>query len=159
MHRDLKLANVLVNFHDVDDKTFFESRIGRFDLQEFKRTSQLVDKVDVFVADLGFAKQLDADNPLTSTSLGTPLYMAPEIFEGKAYSHKVDVWALGVTFYAMLTGNTPFTGTDKRDFKRNLTRGSYNLPKKLKLSTLGLDFLNRCLQHDAELRPTWDELI
>ena len=41
--------------------------------------------------------------------------MAPEIFEGKAYSHKVDVWALGVVFYQMMTGFTPFTGMDRRD--------------------------------------------
>lgn len=67
------------------------------------------------MADLGFAKKLEDFCALTNTQLGTPLYMAPEIFEGQSYSHKVDVWALGVVFYQMLTGITPFTGMDRRD--------------------------------------------
>ena len=46
--------------------------------------------------------------------------MAPEIFEGEAYSHKVDVWALGCVFYQMLTGITPFTGMDTKDLIKNL---------------------------------------
>ena len=104
---------------------FLNAQAGKFDLREFKRTTELIDKADLYVADLGFAKQLDEYCPLTETMLGTPLYMAPEIFEGKAYSHKVDVWALGVVFYAMLTGYTPFTGHDKNDLKRNLSKGDY----------------------------------
>lgn len=83
------------------------------------------------IGDLGFAKQLSYEEPTTETILGTPLYMAPEIFAGKAYSSKVDVWALGVLFYAMLTGVTPFTGKNKLDLKKNLEKGEYNLPKSL----------------------------
>lgn len=97
------------------------------------------------IGDLGFAKQLQNEEGMTSTVLGTPLYMAPEIFDGKAYSSKVDVWALGVLFYAMLTGVTPFTGRNKPDLIRNLETGDYDLPKSLKLSASGLDFLNSCL--------------
>ena len=85
--------------------------------------------------------------------------MAPEIFEGKAYSHKVDVWALGITFYAMLTGYTPFTGHDKKSLKKNLVKGDYSLPKKLQLSMVGLDFLNACLQHNPKDRPSWEDLL
>ena len=85
--------------------------------------------------------------------------MAPEIFEGKAYSHKVDVWALGVVFYQMMTGFTPFTGMDRKDLQRNLKKGDYELPNNFKLSKHGLDFLNSCLQHNPTLRPSWDDLM
>ena len=71
--------------------------------------------------------------------------MAPEILNGNNYNHKADVWSLGVVFFEMLTGFTPFNGNDKPDLIRNLTKGDYMLPKKIKLSLQGLDFLNCCL--------------
>ena len=36
--------------------------------------------------------------------MGTPLYMAPEIVTGRAYENKVDIWALGVLTYVLLSG-------------------------------------------------------
>lgn len=68
--------------------------------------------VDVVIADLGFAKEV-GNTDLTQTMCGTPVYMAPEILQGKPYDHKVDVWSLGTVFYEMLTGFTPFTGRNK----------------------------------------------
>ena len=79
---------------------------------------------------------------------GTPLVMAPEVLNGKRYNHKADVWSLGIVFFEMLVGFTPFTGRDKPDLKRNLERGQYGLPKNIKLSLEGLDFLNVCLQFE-----------
>ena len=45
--------------------------------------------------------------------LGTPLYMAPEIVQQKTYDDKVDVWALGVIAFCMLTSQYPFDGRSK----------------------------------------------
>ena len=85
------------------------------------------------------------DDDLTQTMCGTPVYMAPEILQGKPYDHKVDVWSLGTVFYEMLTGFTPFTGRNKADLKNNLEVGNYRFPKNIKMSLEGLDFLNCCL--------------
>jgi serine/threonine-protein kinase ULK/ATG1 len=60
--------------------------------------------------------------------------MAPEVLNGKRYNHKADVWSLGIVFFEMLAGFTPFTGRDKNDLKRNLELGNYRLPKQIKLS-------------------------
>lgn len=98
----------------------------------------------VKIADLGFARELGYED-LSKTMCGTPLVMAPEILNGKQYNHKADVWSLGVVFFEMITGFTPFTGRDKKDLIQNLDKGVYKLPKKLKLSLQGLDFLNCCL--------------
>ena len=43
---------------------------------------------------------------------GTPSYMAPEILTKEKYNGRlVDIWALGVVLYKMLTGNYPFGST------------------------------------------------
>ena len=64
---------------------------------------------EVKIADLGFARKLD-DDDLSSTKLGTPLVMAPEVLNDKKYDHSADVWSLGCIFYELMTGYTPFTG-------------------------------------------------
>jgi serine/threonine protein kinase len=42
------------------------------------------------------------------TMTGTPDYRAPEMFEGGGYDEMVDMWALGVSIYQLMTGITPF---------------------------------------------------
>ena len=60
--------------------------------------------------------------------------MAPEVLDGREYDHKADVWSLGCIFYEMLTGFTPFTGTNVNNLIENLLEGEYYFPKTLKLS-------------------------
>lgn len=53
LHRDLKLANILVHFKNIHQDKVLE---GGFQYKEFKRKSPLIGHVDVVIADLGFAK-------------------------------------------------------------------------------------------------------
>ena len=44
----------------------------------------------------------------TYTIIGTPHYMAPEVFEGKGYSFEADYWSLGILLYEFICGRLPF---------------------------------------------------
>ncbi len=63
----------------------------------------------VKIADFGLAKVYDPEGA-QSTVIGTPYFMPPEQFEGKAKDGRTDIYALGVTFYYMLTLHRPHTG-------------------------------------------------
>jgi serine/threonine protein kinase len=109
------------------------------------------------IADLGFARKL-ADEQLAETNCGTPLIMAPECLRGDFYDHRADVWSLGCLYYEMLTGFTPFTGTSLQNLQENIARGTYQIPKTIKLSTTGLDFLDKCLKYNPDERFGWQQL-
>lgn len=65
---------------------------------------------NVKIIDFGISKKLInrgiKKDMLTQT--GTLYYRAPEMFEGGGYDEMVDLWALGVTMYKLMTGVTPF---------------------------------------------------
>ena len=73
----------------------------------------------VKIADLGIAKTFEESGPSGSKEhrgvLGTPHYMAPEQALGKAIDHRVDIYSLGATFYHMITGHTPFSGSTAQE--------------------------------------------
>ena len=65
------------------------------------------------LSDFGVAKVLESEETLdlttTGMGVGTPEYIAPEQASGKAVDHRMDIYALGVVLYEMLTGRVPFT--------------------------------------------------
>ncbi len=87
VHRDLKPANVML------------TRDGQ-----------------VKIVDLGLAKVFSETEATVTrmtgpgATVGTIAYMAPEQATGLDVDARADIWALGVTFYEMLTGRLPFPG-------------------------------------------------
>ena len=65
----------------------------------------MVDKksLEIKIADFGFSCVYDPNCGL-DMNLGTPMYMAPEIFKKEIYNEKVDIWAIGIITYMLLTG-------------------------------------------------------
>ena len=61
--------------------------------------------------DFGLARDLTSSDRVTATGapVGTPVYMAPELWWNHDVGPAVDQYALGVTLYEMLTGRAPFT--------------------------------------------------
>lgn len=67
----------------------------------------------VKLTDFGVAKQmLGENNQLTAPGMlvGTLAYLAPEVFEQGEQNHRLDLYALGVMLYVMLTDKLPFSG-------------------------------------------------
>ncbi len=62
------------------------------------------------LADFGLAKRLAGLQGAPAGLMGTPHFMAPELFRGEAAGPASDVYALGVTYFLMLTGMYPFHG-------------------------------------------------
>ncbi len=70
--------------------------------------------------DFGFSDFISKDNGIFTEQLGTPQYAAPEIYEGKSYDCKVDLWSVGVVLYNMINGTQPFSGVkNKSDSVKN----------------------------------------
>lgn len=80
--------------------------------RDIKPANILLSEGKAKISDFGFAKCLDntgMDEAVKQTYLGTPLYMAPQILMEQEFSGKCDIWSLGMMFYEMLYGRTPWT--------------------------------------------------
>jgi serine/threonine-protein kinase len=66
-----------------------------------------------YLMDFGIAKSEDsAVKTQTGFIFGSPTYMSPEQIKGEALDARTDVYSLGVTLYAMLSGSLPFSADD-----------------------------------------------
>jgi WD40 repeat protein len=108
------------------------------------------------VGDFGLAKLRDGGGPRTrsSTVLGTPEYMAPEQATGAGGGPAVDVYALGVILYDLLTGRPPFQAATPLQTLRRVCEENPVPPHHLQpglprdLETLCL----KCLEKDPKKR-------
>ena len=67
----------------------------------------------VKITDFGIARLHGADaRTQTGLLLGSPRYLSPEQVLGRAADARVDLFALGVILYEMMTGRSPFSGSD-----------------------------------------------
>ena len=66
------------------------------------------------IGDFGISKTLDAPSDLTLTGafLGTPSYASPEQVRGREVGLQSDIYSVGATLYALLTGAAPFQGNN-----------------------------------------------
>jgi serine/threonine protein kinase len=63
------------------------------------------------LTDFGIARIAEQTGSGRSTMLvGTPQYVAPEVFDGQAPTPAADLYALGIVLYEMCCGTTPFAG-------------------------------------------------
>ena len=73
------------------------------------------------LGDLNVAKV--AKNDLARTQIGTPYYLAPEIWNNKVYDYRCDIFSLGCVVYEMAALKVPFEGASLKDLYRKITRG------------------------------------
>jgi len=127
VHRDLKSANILLSAPDL-----------------------------IKIADLGVSTVLHTTQ-LARTQIGTPLYLAPEVWRRKPYDSKCDMWSLGVLLYEMMTFTFPFIANNTRDLAQKVCLGKFNLPKNYSKDLVLI--VRRLLQVSPISRPSVDELL
>lgn len=66
-----------------------------------------------------------AEQGLCETQTGTPYYTSPEIWKGRKYGNKCDIWSLGVLLYEMCCLKMPFLGRDFPSLYRKVIDGTY----------------------------------
>jgi WD40 repeat protein len=96
------------------------------------------------VTDFGLAKMVEGDSHLTLTGqvLGTPAYMPPEQAAGKSLQvgPTADVYSLGATLYALLTGRPPFHAASTMETLQQVLHQEPVSPRRL----------NRAVDRDLE---------
>ncbi|KAI3429522.1 hypothetical protein D9Q98_005611 [Chlorella vulgaris] len=143
IHRDIKLENIFIDDH------------GRVKLGDFGLTMSM--------------RQESAISPV-----GTVEYMAPEVValpsvdlvaSGQILpgnipptNEKVDIWALGVTIYELVTGQLPFAGKDKPEIKRSITSNNLS-PLPPFLSQQCQSFIHAMLTYNVQERPSCATLL
>jgi calcium/calmodulin-dependent protein kinase I len=99
-HRDIKLENLLLQEENND--------------------------ATIKLADFGFAKKVKRANGL-KTMLGTPSFMAPEIYDlrKEGYDQRCDLWSVGVVVFCLLGGYLPFEGSNVKEISILVMRGEF----------------------------------
>ena len=135
IHRDIKPANLFLT----NDKII---KIGDFGVSASRKKSQNI-------AETKLAKE--------TTMIGTPLYMSPEMFRHQQYGSKVDIYALGCTFFEMCFFSPPRIpipiininleiSTDLQDIEVKNNKGLY--------SNALLQIIQNMIEKDQQKRPS-----
>ena len=93
--------------------------------RDIKPENLLIDgKGHLKLADFGWSNYFKSDAQRT-TFCGTLDYLAPEMVEsGHQHDHMVDIWAVGVLVYELLTGKSPFSPASLSLKLKEIERGT-----------------------------------
>ncbi|GAU98029.1 hypothetical protein RvY_09232 [Ramazzottius varieornatus] len=143
VHRDLKPSNIMYAHAD---------------------TASPAPPSSLRIVDFGFAKQLRAENGLLMTPLYTLQYAAPEVLKMRNYDTACDIWSLGVIFYTMLSGKSPYaSGPNDKPESILLRIESGVLPFHgsawSHISAEAKDLVTNMLHADPGRRPTARQLL
>lgn len=82
--------------------------------------------INIVIVDLGFATY-ESEYQNLFARCGTPGYVAPEVLADKPYNCKADVFSIGVIFYMILTGKSPFSGCSYKEIITKNMKADFDL--------------------------------
>lgn len=128
MHRDIKPANLFITK----------------DLEVIK------------LGDLNVAKI--AKNDLAKTQIGTPYYLAPEIWKNKTYDYRCDIFSLGCVIYELISLRMPFEGKNMQQiFNSICNKKPASLPYSYSKSLKNLVY--KMLTKNPKSRPNVKQIL
>jgi eukaryotic-like serine/threonine-protein kinase len=125
VHRDLKPANIMLG-------DYGETLVVDWGLA--KRMSQPDETAHLDGDDTGRTMGEGSDGTATGDVLGTPAFMSPEQAAGdhELVGPSTDIYGLGATLYALLTGKPPIDGDALGELLRNVERGDFAPPRTVR---------------------------
>jgi len=136
VHRDLKLENLL--------------------LKEKPTANQAL---HVKITDFGLSKVYQGCQ--MHTACGTPFYVAPEILlaaddDEAGYGSAIDMWAVGVLLYILLSGRLPFSGDEDEELFKNILEAKivWKSPQFDNVSADAKDLIMKLIVLDPQERYT-----
>lgn len=88
----------------------------------------------ILITDFGLAHSGNKNGDWTMRTLcGTPHYIAPEVLLRQPYTSAVDMWALGVITYVLLSGFLPFDDENHTRLYRKILKGKLNYTREVRV--------------------------
>jgi ankyrin repeat protein len=104
----------------------------------------------ICLTDFGLAK--DSKTVASASFVGSPAYLAPEMLTDKISSKASDVYTLGLVFYELLAGKSPYYDPDISKLFDNIRSAKLTFPPSM--SPSAVDFITALLSQNPERRPT-----
>ena len=135
IHRDLKPENFLIT---IDDNNNIQIKLIDFGMSTFYVKGKKLYEY-----------------------LGTPNYAAPEIVLEDGYNEKVDIWAMGVILFNMLTGFEPFKGRNEAELENEIKckEIDFEIIENEDMRNLCKKMLNRIEYERINAKDAYDEII
>ena len=80
----------------------------------------------IMITDFGLSAMRKGPDNYMRTTCGTPEYIAPEVLARKPYTCLVDMWAVGVVTYILLSGTMPFDDENRSRLYRLILKAKYS---------------------------------
>lgn len=139
------LHNRKIIHHDIKLENFIIGSDGKVKFSDFGLSSLMKDK-----------------HQKNYMVCGTTAYMSPEMLDEdgiKGHSFEVDIWAVGVSAFLMLTGRLPFEGPDQDTIEEKIKNCDYRFPQVNPISLEAKDFIEKIFQIDPKKRPALIDLL
>ena len=133
IHRDIKAANILLSTQGA-----------------------------VKLADFGGSRKLTDTTKMTTTTIGSPHWMAPEVIKMEPYDGKADMWSLGITCVEMATGRPPRSNLAPTKIMRVIASEPpvlQDIKNRPPFSPAFKEFVSRCCRINPDERPEVAELL
>ncbi|KAL3129440.1 hypothetical protein CHM_2g1830 [Cryptosporidium hominis] len=154
----LRCVNLNTKSHKDSNKaseiSFNENNENKRINKELYRGSNLLEEKNCQNEDLNISLK-HLDRKTIHSTVGTPQYMAPEIFLRQGYTHLVDWWSVGILMYECLYGGVPFNDDTHNPIKVAIKVMQWEklllLPHPCrKISPEALDLLKNLLCHPSK---------